>query len=325
MSTADMSWEDFFRSWLDSPAGDPNTKIASEFMFGHELSRAQRPTAPLYHYTTFQGLQGILKNRSFWATEVAYLNDGTERTYARQALESLFASHENQHPGTAVSAVLDEARRYLDFTESNWAQFVTCFCEEGDLLNMWMGYAGRGGGFSLGFDPMELYGFSCGPRNHFVKVVYGTDPQSHPAFEALRQACARIAVSPSGEIRPAELGPTIACLLDILFIGVKHDAFVAEKEWRAIERRAIAEPYSSFKDVKFRGGDFNVKPYIELELPTDDDTPATEPKALLPVVDVVVGPTLRPIETIRAVRWLLRSLGYPESVSVRSSSVPYRL
>ena len=35
------------------------------------------PTQTLYHYTSIDGLQGIVDSRSIWATEIQYLRKGT--------------------------------------------------------------------------------------------------------------------------------------------------------------------------------------------------------------------------------------------------------
>jgi hypothetical protein len=37
---------------------------------------------PLWHYTTASGLEGILSSRSLWASDVQYMNDASELSYA---------------------------------------------------------------------------------------------------------------------------------------------------------------------------------------------------------------------------------------------------
>src|SRR6187200_899345 len=36
------------------------------------------PTGTLYHYTTLEGIQGILSERGLWATDIHYFNDFAE-------------------------------------------------------------------------------------------------------------------------------------------------------------------------------------------------------------------------------------------------------
>lgn len=40
----------------------------------------------LYHYTSAVGLEGILRSRSLWATDTAFLNDWQEIVYAAEPL-----------------------------------------------------------------------------------------------------------------------------------------------------------------------------------------------------------------------------------------------
>ena len=36
------------------------------------------PENPLYHYTSLEGLRGIVDSRTLWATDIRYLNDAQE-------------------------------------------------------------------------------------------------------------------------------------------------------------------------------------------------------------------------------------------------------
>ena len=36
----------------------------------------------LYHYTSLEGLLGIIESKSIWATNVLYLNDASELNYS---------------------------------------------------------------------------------------------------------------------------------------------------------------------------------------------------------------------------------------------------
>ena len=47
----------------------------------------QRPPEILYHYTTQEGLLGIIKDKVIWATHTQYLNDQAEFSYALRLAE----------------------------------------------------------------------------------------------------------------------------------------------------------------------------------------------------------------------------------------------
>jgi hypothetical protein len=55
-----------------------DTPDASFFSAAFTLHMVQPPPETLYHYTTQDGLLGIIQSRSLWATNVSYMNDSTE-------------------------------------------------------------------------------------------------------------------------------------------------------------------------------------------------------------------------------------------------------
>jgi hypothetical protein len=130
------------------------------------------------HYTTYQGLFDILKDKQLWATHYRFLNDSSELEHGMPYIDQIY--------GEAVksSSHLDKKQRerYLNNIEdlrdlwfSGIARkthipefFFTSFCgippEINDpdklgsdgLLSQWRGY-GRDGGFAIVFDSLEIY------------------------------------------------------------------------------------------------------------------------------------------------------------------------
>jgi len=109
----------------------------------------------LYHYTSIEGLLGIIESKSVWATNVLYLNDASELNYAvglfkRQILEfkkksSNARSVENIFFETLIENIVNL------IPSDNFGFYVSSFSEEKDLLSQWRGYCPKGIGFSLGF------------------------------------------------------------------------------------------------------------------------------------------------------------------------------
>lgn len=321
MANTEPSWRDRVLAALVNTA-NPDLRVTADLLSPDVLTLNPSPTVPLSHYTTFSGLEGIVSSGRFWATEASYLNDATEREYARRIIEGHLQTQESLHPGTPVQDALRAARKTLDGAREHYAHFVLCFCEDHDLLSMWTSYAGRGGGFSLEFDGPRIARLALRPLGCFVKVAYGDELSDHPMVKAFERSCTRIAAAVSGPINSDVLGATLAISLENLFVRLKHPAFREEHEWRVLIRESVSPAVQSFSHVLFRGADFSVKPYIELSLPPEDPTSPEKPP-MLPLRRVTVGPTLRPEETVRAVRWLLRKHGY-DSVEVAPSEAPYR-
>lgn len=95
---------------------------------------------------------------------------------------------------------------------------------------------------------------------------------------------------------------------------IKHAAFEEEREWRIIALNPQVEL------LKFRSGTANIRPYVELSWLAPG-----KPRAVLPLVSVDFGPTLRsedrPEEIIG---WMLEKNGYTDAL-VRASNIPFRL
>ncbi len=115
---------------------------------------------PIFSYTDAQGLLGIVKSRTLWATDYRYLNDSSEFLYARSLIEDVVAEANKEAPPGSVKAVLrDTVLSGLDknsIGDQTNVQFLVCFSESRDQLSQWRGYCKVGDGYSLGFDGKTL-------------------------------------------------------------------------------------------------------------------------------------------------------------------------
>ena len=168
----------------------------------------------LYHYTAWDGLVGILKNQSLWATHHRFLNDYSDTLLLKDKLIELARSivhHEYQniidgHPnrqqimknidingGFEVLVDLDSNVWVTGMYESlpHAGLYITSFCGESKdeyinangVLSQWRGY-GQDGGFALVFDTQSL---ECmlteeGKRFNYIlpqlaDVVYSDDEE----------------------------------------------------------------------------------------------------------------------------------------------------
>jgi hypothetical protein len=146
-------------------AKEPNFAIGAPFQemwekFRNEVLPHVEPPPVLYHYTGVKGLVGIVKSNRLWASDVLFMNDSTEVRYGRDLIisEAKAAADRTASPvAQAVFKTVDKILYKVDDLVETF--FAACFCEDGDLLSQWRGYAGRRGGYALGFRSDEL-----GPR-----------------------------------------------------------------------------------------------------------------------------------------------------------------
>jgi len=77
-----------------------NAAINKILAFNFQRGEAEKQRVPaqnrLYHYTTAEGLRGIVESHELWATAAYYLNDSAEVAYGckvvSEALDGLFST-----------------------------------------------------------------------------------------------------------------------------------------------------------------------------------------------------------------------------------------
>lgn len=136
----------------------------------------------LYHYTTWEGLQGILQTQTLWATHGRFLNDYSELVLFRDKIrDSVVPIMEKVYreiieKDKDAQGVIDQmggldqvarhdAAVFVDgaYKATGEEIYIVSFCREGKndyvnsngLLSQWRGY-GAGGGIALLFDTKKL-------------------------------------------------------------------------------------------------------------------------------------------------------------------------
>jgi Protein of unknown function (DUF2971) len=162
----------------------------------------------LYHYTTWDGLVGILQTKALWATHYKFLNDYSEIVLFRDKLISLILPHvreayeelikESPHikreinqVGGLGQVVQHDTEVFVDahYGATGDEIYILSFCGQhknpqinsNGLLSQWRGY-GAGGGFALVFNTQKLeemmeieakkYEYSA---MHLCDLVYSDD------------------------------------------------------------------------------------------------------------------------------------------------------
>ena len=130
----------------------------------------------LFHYTTANGLLGILRNNEIWSTAYYCANDESELGVGKGVLTPLFLSKTHEmiraaHPqvrtfskrGVDIRHYADQfEQRIVGHALSLLCVYITCFCKPINtedfthgLLSQWRGY-GVDGGYALQFSRKKL-------------------------------------------------------------------------------------------------------------------------------------------------------------------------
>lgn len=280
---------------------------------------SERPPDTLHHYTTLDGLRGILKEKKMWATNAEFMNDRQELRYAHELfnerIEVLTKAADNQ----LIHTFLGLCKAMMDPLHWMESAYVACFCERADLLSQWRGYSDAGGGgFALELEtaPLEQHvGFT------FCKVIYDRGLQVKQLDLLLSTAASFAATRAKGLSDEAETKLMIQVAMSFegflwrAFSSFKDGAFREEEEWRLVR---ILKDKTPEMPVLFRRGGSVLIPYVEMNI----ECWLEQHFERVPLRSVTLGPTEDNKLSGRSLRLFLASLGY--EVSVKHSAVPLR-
>lgn len=282
----------------------------------------------LYHYTSQNGLLGILNTGKLWMTNIRYLNDSSEFKYTLDLVKSelekgkkLLLSKRGVVGLSLDKGIEGETFKIYELLEGllNYSYYddrreipelyVFSLSEKPDDLNQWRGYCPSEGGFCIEFDTNKLEDIILN-KNHYeidnCKYCKKDDSLEirnlvEPFFLRLNTLLESSDIGYTGVFR--------GLLLDINRISpyIKDFSFHSESEIRIIYR-------GENNIIKYREGKSMVIPYTEGDLLDDVNK--------LPINKIIIGPTPHKILSKISVINLLISKGYPGEVE--SSEIPYR-
>ena len=308
----------------------------------------------LYHYTTQEGLLGIIEKQKIWASHLQYLNDKSEG----QIIAQLLMNELNQRattgskelwsqllglpetPPTGKIQCTDEEVFSQGFGVSSWVTaqdvFVASFSEQGNLLSQWRAYSGETGGYSIGFTRSYLKSTGV----HFLENRRGSfyedsDPLVACRYcdeseeERLKREIEQIVdsyITEAGQMKQATVPgakegfrtPAAIAIKHFLPLG-KRRAITKDKAFREEAEWRLAFQLGGIRQpdsgVKLRVGRSMLIPYLNVDLTWENQA--------LEVKEIIVGPCPHPFEAENSVRILLRKEGLV-NVEVKSSMIPYR-
>jgi hypothetical protein len=271
---------------------------------------------------------GIVNSKTLWATDVWYMNDTGEATYAKASIERFINScaPESDSMRQVCALVKKIIPRVLN--EDSAQGYISCLSENGDQLSQWRSYA-YGRGFSIGFDLEAMLQLFSGPdaTGSVGKVIYDRSLQQSLLSDIYREAeevLRRLSADKKAQsdLEPHGLNPISVAATGILARSTiladffKHPAFGEEAEVRIHASRKFNDGKPP-ADLKFRETALGITPYVAIPicLPGAD--------AISVVREVIIGPQPHQREVQRAVGQFLGAGGLTD-VEVRLSQVPLR-
>ncbi|CAG9209001.1 DUF2971 domain-containing protein [Burkholderia vietnamiensis] len=284
--------------------------------------------ATLYHYSTQEGLLGIVQKEQIWATHTQHLNDRREYVHALDLVRNEIRSKRKQVSDEEIIRALDEMCDAVEPDVQSINVCVASFTEQGDSLSQWRAYGGSNGGFAIGFYGEFLKTKAKDESAFLVPCIYDPARQQEVVTKFVNAVLDEVMAyrnikesDDEGEFFFWRHGGNLRAYLNCLAPVMKDYSFSDEREWRIITRPLMC----SLEGFDYRPGKSSVIPFFRFPLAKTSEQ-AGEPN----IREVVIGPTLNPTLSASSVGSLLASKrlmseftpGGP--VRVRESTIPYR-
>ena len=200
----------------------------------------QPPLHDLYHYTTGDGLLGIVKDQKLLATHISCLNDTSELVYAIEKFKDKLEKRLKEPLPDKIKHLLQSLKQIIDGNKIETSPvFVACFSSVDDDLNQWRTYGGGEGGYSIRLDGSKLRAKE-GSIAVLVKVWYDENEHDRIFTEILvatENAFASLSKFENSENIDELITEFFSKWLDNLYFlapCIKHPKFAAEQEWRYV-------------------------------------------------------------------------------------------
>jgi hypothetical protein len=266
----------------------------------------------LYHYTSLQGLMGIVNSNEVWLTDYGYLNDTSEVRYGLRLTQERFGAVAQARPDAA-----DVLNGWGSTTLQQHRVCMASFSTDGDSLSQWRAY----GPIAVGFQSGPLaFGYSNSSRMN--RVIY--DQSIQAAMLDLMAHLVASAVEHDRQLasnRVAEMYRDGSDHVLDLIANFKTAAFKDEREIRIVHSEN-PDVYRSLSierpEKRFRISGDLILPYVT----TKDIAPRSYPERL-PIAEVVIGPDPKADILRNGVEEFLRAHGHDDAV-LRISTTPFR-
>jgi hypothetical protein len=293
--------------------------------------KPRRKSPPLlYHYTSAEGLLGILNNRAIWASDIRTMNDMRELNYSTDLLRELAIAKASTNN---IPELLECCSSISELLDTDLRSYAVCFSELADDLPQWRAYAGGIGGYAIGFDlkASKFHNFfSHAPLyddDVLVSLIYNPKRQVQLLSDLLDVIIAQLRILKTSYqnneftgtdfidiCKDYEIHITLK-ILDYL-LRMKSPEFESEHEWRVMQCSLGRE---GRLEAKYRANRGILRGYVEHPLYKGD----LDVSERLPIKSIVLGPNSE-INIARSIlEECLTALGY-DDINIITSKVPIR-
>lgn len=296
-------------------AATPDIDEFADGLLG-QFWKSHRSDAPehVYHYTSAEGLYGILQSNTVWAADCRFLNDTSESQVGVNKAKDVCRTRRFSRRTGGLTEFYRKLSGTLrrEYPEPN---FIFSLSERADDLTQWRTYANDGLGFTVGFSSAKLLENSQDNNGEFEfsKVLYVSREQERilkSLFDAFEEY---IETNKGTDFEAAAI--TLDWLIFNFSTLFKHSSFRSEKEWRVNTYNLVNEVDERSQSVRVRAKDGRLIPYIPLNL-------GKFAKDKLPISRIGIGPSFKDPTIRYAVEKLCAQSRF--EVDIYNADSPYR-
>jgi hypothetical protein len=285
----------------------------------------------LWHYTTPEGLIGIIESNSLWATDIFYLNDSEEFMIGIKIARDIIKQKKFLLGGEQK----ERLRRFdtdLSFIGPDHKRpvYVCSLSKAENELSQWIAYC-RGGGFSIGFPHQGLIDAIQDQHFDLKECIYDVNKQKRIIINLIKSKVMPYVQNPGQfsktpctkqELSSKVCEGSIQFLWELFSICpiLKHPSYEREEELRLVfDHKYTFEKGKNNKNKikpKFRNKNGLIIPYICIRLPKNED--------FWKQIRIIIGPTKYEKELKHSVHTLFKNKDYKTDISITVSGIPLR-
>lgn len=290
----------------------------------------------LVHYTSAENALNILKSDQFWLRNVRCMNDYSEIQHGIELLLRVFNENDDarinrlisifdQAAEGAAKAAIDAFNSWIPSLPDN--TFIGCLSLFDPLdsygrLSMWRAYSSNRAGVALVMNNQPFLAETDSLKAYSLPVAYVSDQEFADGIDrclsALEQNIPTIKT-----LNAETVNNTIFWWLLCLAVGLKHPAFVEEREWRVIYIPSMDRSPVIEEAVESVGG----LPQVVQKIPLKDEPQNGLHGADIPqlINKILIGPTEFPLVLRDAFVTALSNKNVPDAEQkVAISFIPLR-
>jgi len=298
---------------------------------------------PFYHYTSPEGLMGILRNKHIFFTDCQFLNDYQERLEINNELDYFWTTNRRDYDKEfcnllkciKISEYEDVDFTYIEGEEDSVScrYFVMSASNNKDSLNMWKYYAKNGSynGYNVGlFVPAlddEWIDRETGVAVESGDVIYSSAEKQKKIFLEVEKIYEVWCKYKRNEKLDLKISRDFKAWISYASIFFKNECFASEEEFRFV---AIA-PRNKLNTLFYMDGQKNIKMY-DFRIVNGVATPYLKmpfccynPEECWVIDGIGIAPTQHYEQIVNSIAQLTKSLDYKlHNFNVRKSEIPLR-